>query len=76
MEIKEGTRVKSNLTGELYRMKAVKGMAMVLEAEDGFSSVITQIGNLKFFYEMIENENRLKNPITYKKSSYLSIAQA
>jgi hypothetical protein len=74
MEIKEGTRIISNLTGEVYRVKAVRCMAMVLEAEDGSNSVITEIGNIKLFYEMMENEKRSKNPMIYKKPPHLSIA--
>lgn len=78
MEIKEGTRVKSNLTGEVYRVKAIKGMAVVMETEDMSSSasVITEFGTLRLFYKMLEHENRSKDPLTCKKSSFLSIAAA
>ncbi len=76
MEIKEGTALKSNLTGKVYRVKAVKGMAAVLEAEDGSSSIITEIGNLELFYKLTENGNRSKNPISYGKPSCPPIAHA
>jgi len=76
MEIKEGVRIMSNLTGEVYRVKAVRGMAMVLESEDGSNSVITQIENMKLFYEMIGNKKGSTNAIIRDRSSYLTIAVA
>ncbi len=76
MQVKEGTKIISNLTGEVYRVKAVRGMAMVLEAENGSSSVITEIGNIKLFYEMIEDEKGSKDPTIYKKFPHLSVALA
>ncbi len=76
MEVKEGARIISSLTGEFYRVKAVRGMAMVLEAEDGSNSIITAIGNMNLFYEMIENRKRSKDPLVYKKSHHRSVALA
>ncbi len=76
MEVKEGARIISNLTGEYYRVKAVRGMAMVLEAEDGSNSIITAIGNIHLFYEMIENKKRSRYPRAYKKFLHRSIALA
>ena len=76
MEIKEGTKIISNLTGEVYRVKAVRGMAMVLEAENGSSSIITEIGNITLFYEMIEDEKKSKDPMIYKKFPHLTVASA
>jgi hypothetical protein len=35
MEIKEGTRVKNNLTGEVYRVEAVKGMGWCWRQKTG-----------------------------------------
>jgi hypothetical protein len=76
MEIKEGVALKSNLTGKVYRVKSVKGMAAVLEAEDGSSSVITEIGNLKLFYKMTGDGNGSKNPIICGNPPYPPVAQA
>ena len=76
MGIREGTKVKSSLTGEIYRVKAVRGMALVLEAEDGLRSVITELGDLNLFYETLENGGRSKNPFSCKNLRPLTIAQA
>jgi hypothetical protein len=76
MGIREGTKVKSSLTGEIYRVKAVRGMALVLEAEDGRCSIITELGNLNLFYETLEKEDRSKNPSPRKNSQLLTIARA
>ena len=76
MEIREGTALKSNLTGKVYRVKAAKGLAVVLEAVDGSSSVITEIGNLKLFYRLMESGNGSKGSITCKKSLCPPTAQA
>ena len=73
MEVKKGTRVWSNLTEKLYSVKEVRGMAVVLEAEDGLTSVITEIGSLKLFYNLV-NEKRLSNPLFYGKWHSLPLA--
>ncbi len=75
-DVKEGSRVISNLTGEIYRVKAVRGMAMVLEAEDGSNSVITQIENMRLFYEMIGNKSGSEDTPPRNRSLYLTIALA
>jgi hypothetical protein len=56
-----GDRLKSTLTGKVYEVKMVKGMAVLLESEDRRSQVLTEKGNLNLFYEKVENEKVSKD---------------
>jgi len=58
MTINEADRLKSNLTGKVYKVKTVKVKQVVLESEDGSSQVLTEMENLKLFYEKVKNESR------------------
>jgi len=60
MTINEGDRLKSNLTGKVYKVKMVKVKQVILESEDGSSQVLTEVENLKLFYEKVKNESREK----------------
>ena len=53
----EGEKVKSRFTGKPYRIKKIDGRMVVLEAENGTSQVITEMGNLKLFYEKEEKKD-------------------
>ena len=61
MTINEADRLRSNLTGKIYQVKMVKGKQVVLESEDGSSQVLTEMENLKLFYEKVKNESREKD---------------
>jgi len=61
MTINEADRLKSNLTGKVYKVKTVKVKQVVLESEDGSSQVLTEMENLKLFYEKVKNESREKD---------------
>jgi hypothetical protein len=61
MVIMIGERLKSILTGKVYEVKMVKGMSVLLESEDRRSQVLTEKGNLKLFYERVNNENLSKD---------------
>ena len=61
MRMKEGDRIKSSLTGKEYKVKMIKDRVVVLESEDGSNQVLTEKGNLKLFYEKVENKNKLKD---------------
>jgi len=61
MTINEGDRLKSNLTGKVYKVKMVKVKQVILESEDESSQVLTEKDNLKLFYEWVKNEDRQKD---------------
>lgn len=61
MTINEGDRLKSNLTGKVYKVKMVKVKQVILESEDGSSQVLTEKENLKLFYGKVKNESRQKD---------------
>jgi len=61
MTINEGDRLKSNLTGKVYKVKMVKVKQVILESEDESSQVLTEKDNLKLFYERVKNEDRQKD---------------
>ena len=54
--IRTGERRRSVLTGKIYEVKFLRDWSVVLESLDGSSQVWTERGNLKLFYEKIENE--------------------
>jgi hypothetical protein len=56
--IKEGEKVRSNLNGKGYEVKAIKNRLVVLDAEDGLSWLITDKDILRMFYMKVENETR------------------
>lgn len=70
MRIKERDRIRSNLTGKVYKVKRIKDRMVVLESEDGSNQVLTEKENLKLFYEKVENENKPKD-LTLHLSSTL-----
>jgi len=55
MNMREGDKVKSDLTGKVYEVKTIKDRSAVLESLDGSSQVCTERGNLKLFYKKVEN---------------------
>jgi hypothetical protein len=63
MTMKVGDRIKSNLSGKVYKVKMIKDRIAVLESEDGLNQVLTERENLKLFYKRVEKENRLKDLI-------------
>jgi len=58
---RKGDKIKSILTEKVYEVKAIKDWGVVLESVDGLSQVYTERGNLKLFYEKVENEENPKN---------------
>lgn len=56
-----GDKYKNILTGDVYKVKKLKGMFVVLESEDGKTQILTEQGNLNLFYEKIEKKNRPQN---------------
>jgi len=65
MTMKEGDRIRSNLTDKVYKVKIIKDRMVVLESEDGSNQVLTEKENLKLFYEKVEKENRPKDLTLY-----------
>jgi hypothetical protein len=61
MTINEGDRLKSNLTGKVYKVKMVKVKQVILESEDGSNQVLTEKDNLKLFYGKVKNESGQKD---------------
>ncbi len=55
-----GDRLRSNLTGTMYRIKVIKGKLVVLETEDGSSQMLTVKDSIKLFYQKIGNVKRQK----------------
>ncbi len=55
MSVREKDKIKSILTEKVYEVKAIKDWVTVLESLDGSSQVWTERGNLKIFYEKVEN---------------------
>jgi hypothetical protein len=51
-----GETLRSLLTGRVYQLKRVLNGFAVLEGEDPFNRVYTEIGNLASFYEQVEIE--------------------
>jgi len=62
MMTREGDRIKSILTEKIYEVKTIKDSVVVLQSLDGSNQVWTEIGNLKLFYEKVENEEALNVP--------------
>jgi len=56
--IKEGEKVRSNLNGKGYEVKAIKNKLVVLDSEDGSGWIITEKDILRMFYKKLENETR------------------
>ncbi len=56
-----GEKLKSTLTGQVYEVKMVKGIAVLLESIDRRSQVLTEEENLNLFYEKIEGNNLSKD---------------
>lgn len=56
-----GDKYKNILTGNVYEVKSLKGLSVLLESEDRRSQIFTEKENLKLFYEKVENENRPQN---------------
>lgn len=61
MKTRKGDKIKSILTEKVYEVKAIKDWVVVLESLDGLSQVLTDRGNLKLFYEKVENKENPKN---------------
>ena len=57
--IRTGEIRRSVLTGKIYEVKTIKDRGVVLESLDGSNQVWTERGNLRLFYEKIENEEHL-----------------
>ena len=55
-----GDRLRSNLTGTMYKVKVIKGRLVVLETEDGSTQMLTGKDSLKLFYKKIEKVKRKK----------------
>jgi hypothetical protein len=53
----EGDRVKSRLTGTVYEVKRLRDISVILESEDGSNQEWTDNGNLKLFFEKLENRD-------------------
>jgi hypothetical protein len=51
-----GDWLRSKLTGRLYQVGMFTELFAVLEGEDPFNRVYTEIGNLASFYEQVEIE--------------------
>lgn len=49
--MREGDRIKINLTVKMHRVKMIKDRMVILESEDGSSQVLTEKEKLKSFYE-------------------------
>ena len=58
-----GEKLKSTLTGLVYEVKVVKGIAVLLESMDRRSQVLTEEENLNLFYEKVE-DNSLSKDLT------------
>ena len=58
-----GEKLKSTLTGLVYEVKMVKGIAVLLESMDRRSQVLTEEENLNIFYKKIE-DNSLSKDLT------------
>ena len=58
-----GEKLKSTLTGLVYEVKVVKGIAVLLESMDRRSQVLTEEENLNIFYKKIE-DNSLSKDLT------------
>ena len=55
-----GDKFKSILTGETYVVKKIKDKMVVLEKHNEKSQVLTEVSNLKLFYEREEKEEETK----------------
>lgn len=51
-----GDKFKGLITGATYVVKKIKGEMVLLEEENGKSQVLTELSNLKFFYDKEEKE--------------------
>jgi len=58
-----GDRFKSTLNGQVYEVKSVKGMQILLESEDRKSQLLTEKEILKLFYDKLENNTLQKDLI-------------
>jgi len=56
--IKEGEKVRSNLSGKIYEIKTIKNKLVILDAEDRSDWIITGKGMLRMFYKKLENKTR------------------
>ena len=54
MNLKEGHRLKSKLTGTIYEIKKIRDASVVLQSEDGSNQEWTNKGKLKLFFEEIQ----------------------
>jgi hypothetical protein len=58
--MKKGDKILSNLAGKVYELKIVKDSVAMLEALDGSSKVWTEQGNLRLFYEKVQDKEPVK----------------
>jgi hypothetical protein len=58
--VEVGDKFKSILTGETYVVKKIKDKMVVLEKHNEKSQVLTEVSNLKLFYEREEKEKETK----------------
>ena len=65
MPIGVGDRIKSNLTGKLFKVKLIKNGFAVLEQEGGPSQVLTDRANLNLFYERVGEGRGVKDLSTF-----------
>jgi hypothetical protein len=61
MPLITGEKVRSVVTGKVYRIRLVGDRMAVLESEDKSNQVLTTTDNLKLFYEKKGFEAQLKN---------------
>jgi hypothetical protein len=55
-----GDKFKSLITGATYVVKKIEGEMVLLEEQNGKSQVLTEMSNLKLFYDKEEKEEKTK----------------
>jgi len=73
MTIEVGDRIKSNLTGKLFKVKLIRNGFAVLEQEEGPSQVLTDRANLNLFYKRSGDRREVKDLSTFIFSSKAKI---
>jgi hypothetical protein len=57
---KVGDKFKGLITGATYVVKKIEGKMVLLEEQNGKSQVLTELSNLKLFYDKEEKEEKTK----------------
>jgi len=58
--IRIGERLRNNISGRVYRVKAIRNSLVVLDAVGDSSWIITEKEIVRMFYKRIEKENQRK----------------